>query len=31
MTEISVPNALKHGAYSELVLLPGEDPQPSRH
>lgn len=26
MTEISVPNALKHGAYSELVLLPGEDP-----
>ena len=26
MTEISVPNALKHGAYSELVMLPGEDP-----
>jgi len=26
MTEISVPNALKHGAYSKLVMLPGEDP-----
>ena len=26
MTEISAPNALKHGAYSELVILPGEDP-----
>ena len=26
MTEISVPNAIKHGAYSELVMLPGEDP-----
>jgi hypothetical protein len=26
MAENSVPSALKHGAYSELVLLPGEDP-----
>ena len=26
MPENSVPSALKHGAYSELVLLPGEDP-----
>jgi hypothetical protein len=26
MTEVSAPNALKHGAYSELVILPGEDP-----
>jgi len=26
MAEVSLPNALKHGAYSELVMLPGEDP-----
>ena len=26
MREMSVPSALKHGAYSELVMLPGEDP-----
>jgi hypothetical protein len=26
MTENYVPNALKHGAFSELLILPGEDP-----
>jgi len=26
MTATSVPNALKHGAFSELLILPGEDP-----
>ena len=27
MTDNSLPNALKHGAFSEILILPGEDPQ----
>ena len=27
MTDNSRPNALKHGAFSEILILPGEDPQ----
>jgi hypothetical protein len=27
MTDNSMPNALKHGAFSEILILPGEDPQ----
>jgi hypothetical protein len=26
MTETTVSNALKHGAFSEVLILPGEDP-----
>ena len=26
MTESSAFNALKHGAFSEVLILPGEDP-----
>ena len=26
MTETSPSNALKHGAFSEVLILPGEDP-----
>ena len=26
MTEASPSNALKHGAFSEVLILPGEDP-----
>jgi hypothetical protein len=27
MTDNAPPNALKHGAFSEILILPGEDPQ----
>jgi hypothetical protein len=27
MTDNSLPSALKHGAFSEILILPGEDPQ----
>jgi hypothetical protein len=27
MTDNSLPHALKHGAFSEILILPGEDPQ----
>jgi hypothetical protein len=26
MTEMSPSNALKHGAFSEILILPGENP-----